>query len=108
MSSELIQKFNQKVNQVKTLVKTPTNKEKLQLYAWFKQAKFGDCVKDRPSMFYFTECAKYDAWLEKKGKTKDEAMKEYIALVDKLVEAYGKDYFFLHKYFYLFKILWQL
>ena len=91
MSSELLEQFNQKDTLVKTLAENPTNEEKLQLYAWFKQAKFGDCVKDRPSMFYFTECAKHDAWLEKKGKTKDEAMKEYIALVDKLVEAYGKE-----------------
>jgi len=43
---------------------------------------------DRPGGFDFKAIAKYDAWAERKGKSKEEAMKEYIALMDRLYSAY--------------------
>jgi diazepam-binding inhibitor (GABA receptor modulator, acyl-CoA-binding protein) len=39
---------------------------------------------DPPSPFDFVAKAKYEAWTALKGKTKEEAMQEYIDLVNKL------------------------
>lgn len=38
----------------------------------------------RPGMFAMKEKAKWDAWDGLKGKSKDDAMKDYIAKVDSL------------------------
>lgn len=88
MTEQLVEKFNKKVNEINTLTERPNNDEFLQLYAWFKQAKFGDCNNNRPGIFYFKERAKHDTWVCKKGKSKEEAMNEYINLVDKLLLKY--------------------
>ncbi|MCR6719527.1 MAG: acyl-CoA-binding protein [Chitinophagaceae bacterium] len=37
-----------------------------------------------PTLFDFVNKAKYEAWSALKGKTKETAMKEYVALVEKL------------------------
>ena len=54
------------------------------LYALYKQATEGDVSGERPGGFDFKAIAKYDAWAEVKGKSKDDAMKEYVSLVDRL------------------------
>ena len=78
------QQFENAVARSKELTKRPSNEELLQLYALYKQATEGDVVGDRPGGFDFKAIAKYDAWEEIKGKSKDLAMQEYIAFVDKL------------------------
>jgi diazepam-binding inhibitor (GABA receptor modulating acyl-CoA-binding protein) len=51
----------------------------------YKQGKEGDVNTDPPANpFDFVNKAKYDAWANLKGKTKEDAMQEYIALVAKL------------------------
>jgi diazepam-binding inhibitor (GABA receptor modulating acyl-CoA-binding protein) len=55
----------------------------LDLYALYKQATIGDVQGDRPGMLDLRGRAKYDAWARRKGLGKDEAMEQYIALVDK-------------------------
>ena len=65
----------------------PSNEELLKLYALYKQGEEGDVSGDRPGGFDFKAIAKYNAWEELKGKSSDEAMKEYIDLVNKLAEA---------------------
>lgn len=72
----------------KELTKRPSNEELLDLYALFKQASEGDVTGDRPGGFDFKGIAKYDAWAEQKGKSKEDAMKEYIALMDRLYAEY--------------------
>lgn len=72
----------------KELTQRPGNAELLDLYALFKQASEGDVTGDRPGGFDFKAIAKYDAWAERKGKAKEDAMKEYIALMDKLYAQY--------------------
>ncbi len=64
----------------------PSNEDLLKLYALFKQGEEGDVQGEKPGGFDFKAIAKYNAWEELKGKTKEEAMKEYIALVDKLAQ----------------------
>lgn len=81
--------FEKAVAQSKELTKRPSNEELLQLYALYKQATDGDVTSDRPGGFDFKAIAKYDAWAEIKGKSKEDAMKDYIALVAKLYQQYA-------------------
>ena len=81
--------FQAAVASSKNLTKRPSNEELLDLYALFKQATDGDVSGDRPGGFDFKAIAKFDAWGGKKGKSKDDAMKEYVDLVGKLVASYA-------------------
>ncbi len=81
--------FQAAVDRSKNLTRRPSNEELLDLYALFKQATEGDVSGERPSGFDFKAIAKFDAWAGKKGKTKDQAMDEYIALVKNLVATYS-------------------
>jgi acyl-CoA-binding protein len=56
------------------------------LYALFKQATDGDVSGSRPGMIDVKGRAKFDAWAKKKGLSSDTAMKDYIALVTKLIK----------------------
>ena len=80
----LLENFNLAVSQSKDLPSRPSNEDLLQLYALFKQATDGDASGDRPGGFDFKAIAKYDAWAEKKGTGKEQAMQEYVNLVDRL------------------------
>ncbi len=82
-------KFEGAVARSKELTKRPSNEELLQLYALYKQATEGDISGERPGGFDFKAIAKYDSWAELKGKSKDQAIQEYIALVDKLHQQYA-------------------
>ena len=83
------QKFENAVERSKQLTKRPTNEELLQLYSLYKQATEGDVTGERPGGFDFKAIAKYDAWSELKGKSKDAAMEEYVSFVDKLHQQYA-------------------
>ena len=81
--------FNAAVAKSKELTKRPSNEELLRLYALFKQATEGDVSGDRPAGFDFKAIAKFDAWAEKKGISKDQASQEYIKLVETLHQQYA-------------------
>jgi acyl-CoA-binding protein len=81
---DLQTQFQSAVTRSKSLTKRPDNESLLQLYALYKQAVEGDVSGERPGGFDFTSIAKYDAWSDLKGKSKDEAMKAYVSLVDQL------------------------
>jgi acyl-CoA-binding protein len=85
---ELQQQFESAVARSKELTQRPSNEELLNLYGLFKQASEGDVSGDRPGGFDFKAIAKYDAWAELKGKSKEQAMQEYITLMDKLYQQY--------------------
>jgi diazepam-binding inhibitor (GABA receptor modulating acyl-CoA-binding protein) len=62
-----------------------SNDNLLKLYSLFKQATEGDVNIEKPAnMFDFKGIAKYNAWEELKGLTKDQAMQQYIDLVKQL------------------------
>jgi diazepam-binding inhibitor (GABA receptor modulating acyl-CoA-binding protein) len=62
-----------------------SNDNLLKLYSLFKQATEGDVTIEKPTnMFDFKGIAKYNAWEELKGITKEEAMQKYIDLVKQL------------------------
>jgi diazepam-binding inhibitor (GABA receptor modulator, acyl-CoA-binding protein) len=86
---ELEKQFEEAVTRSKTLTRRPGNDELLQLYALYKQATEGDVSGDRPGGFDFKAIAKYDAWAELKGKSKENAMKDYVSLVEKLHQQYA-------------------
>jgi len=56
----------------------------LKLYALFKQATVGDVEGKRPGIFDLRGRAKFDAWAEVKGQSKEQAMKSYIAYVSQI------------------------
>ena len=60
------------------------NTELLSLYGLFKQATVGDVSGSKPGMFDLKGKAKYEAWSQNKGLSKEKAMEKYIALVKKL------------------------
>ena len=67
------------------MIEKPSNEVLLQLYSLYKQGSTGDVNTEAPSNpFDFVGKAKYEAWASLKGKTQDDAMKEYISLVGKL------------------------
>lgn len=81
--------FQAAVASSQSLTRRPSNEELLELYALYKQATDGDVVGDRPGGFDFKAIAKFDAWAEKKGIGKEQAMQDYIKLVAKLKENYS-------------------
>ena len=82
---ELKALFEQATLDSKTLSEKPSNETLLQLYSLYKQSVEGDNTTDPPSNpFDFVAKAKHEAWSALKGKSRDEAMQEYIKLVDKL------------------------
>ena len=82
---ELKELFEKAAAESKTLSERPSNETLLQLYSLYKQGSEGDVNIDPPSNpFDFVAKAKHDAWSGLKGKSKEDAMKEYVDLVTKL------------------------
>ena len=82
---ELTQEFEQAVADSKNLTERPANDTLLQLYSLYKQATEGDVNTDPPANpFDFVAKAKYSAWASLKGKSKENAMQEYISTISKL------------------------
>ena len=86
---DLTQEFEQAVSRSRELTKRPSNEELLSLYALYKQATEGDVTEERPGGFDFKAIAKYDTWADQKGKSKEQAMKEYVSLVNRLHQLYA-------------------
>jgi len=84
MTMDIEQGFEQAVADSKTLSSKPSTETLLKLYSLYKQATEGDINVPEPGAFDFVGKAKYEAWTALKGRTKDEAKKEYIELVNKL------------------------
>lgn len=82
-------KFETAATDVKNLKAKPSDEEMLKVYSLYKQATVGDVNTARPGMLDFTGKAKWDAWESQKGKSKEDAMKEYIELVDQLKAKHG-------------------
>jgi diazepam-binding inhibitor (GABA receptor modulator, acyl-CoA-binding protein) len=76
--------FDQAVIDSKQLTKKPDNATLLQIYALFKQATAGDVKGERPESFDMVGAAKFDAWEGLQGTSKDDAMRDYAALIAKL------------------------
>jgi len=82
--SDLNAKFEKAVADSKNLPERPDNQTLLKLYALFKQASSGDVEGKRPGFTDMVGRAKWDAWNEMKGTGGEDAMKQYIALIEDL------------------------
>jgi acyl-CoA-binding protein len=80
----LTEQFETAVADSKKLSERPDNNTMLQMYALYKQATSGDVEGKRPGMMDMINRAKYDAWAAIKGKSKEEAMQEYIDTIEDL------------------------
>lgn len=87
MTTDLKSQFEQAGEDVKHLSERPDNEAMLKLYALFKQGTQGDNTGARPGFTDFVGRAKYDAWKEFAGLSKEDAMSKYIELVNSLKEA---------------------
>lgn len=85
----LSDRFKAAAARVEKLSKRPSNERLLDLYGLYKQATEGDVTLSRPGMLDLKGRAKFDAWAGRKGTSRDEAMKTYVALVEKLVAELG-------------------
>jgi diazepam-binding inhibitor (GABA receptor modulating acyl-CoA-binding protein) len=84
---DLKELFEKATVESKQLASKPSNETLLQLYSLYKQATEGDNNSEVPANpFDFVAKAKFEAWNELKGKSKELAMEEYINLVKKLKE----------------------
>jgi acyl-CoA-binding protein len=84
MSDELRDQFEDAAQRAQRLPKRPDNETMLQLYSLYKQATAGDVSGKRPGFTDFVGRAKYDAWTKRKGQSSDDAMRDYIELVNTL------------------------
>ena len=76
--------FDKAVAESKKLPEKPDNATLLKIYALYKQASEGDVEGKRPGFTDMVGRAKYDAWAAVKGKSSDEAMQEYVDLIESL------------------------
>src|SRR6478735_5627446 len=82
--ADLKAQFEQAVAESKSLPEKPDNMTLLKLYALYKQASSGDAEGKRPGFGDMVGRAKWDAWNGLQGKSGDEAMQEYIDLIESL------------------------
>jgi acyl-CoA-binding protein len=82
--SELKAKFEKAVADSKNLPERPDNATLLKIYALYKQATVGDVEGKRPGFTDMVGRAKWDAWNELKGLAKEDAMQQYVELIEEL------------------------
>ncbi len=80
----LQEQFAQAQLDSKNLPERPDNMALLKIYALFKQASAGDASGERPGFTDMVGRAKFDAWDALKGMSRDEAMQQYIDLIEDL------------------------
>ena len=80
----LQEQFTQAQADSKNLPERPDNMTLLKIYALYKQGSSGDVQGERPGMTDFVNRAKFDAWDALKGTSQDQAMQQYIDLIEEL------------------------
>ncbi len=82
---ELKEQFEKAITDSKSLTEKPSNEILLKLYSFYKQSTDADVSGEAPSNpFDFVNKAKYEAWSALKGMAPEEAMQQYVDLVNKL------------------------
>ena len=76
--------FEAAVANSKNLSERPDNGTLLKIYALYKQATAGDNTEKKPGFADMVGRAKWDAWNGFKGLSSDEAMQQYIDLIESL------------------------
>ncbi|MEZ5645893.1 MAG: acyl-CoA-binding protein [Burkholderiaceae bacterium] len=82
--SDLKSRFEAAVAQSKKLSERPDNGTLLKIYGLYKQATTGDNAEKKPGFGDMVGRAKWDAWNACKGTSSDDAMQQYIDLIESL------------------------
>jgi acyl-CoA-binding protein len=82
--SKLSVPFEAAVAQSKSLTERPDNSTLLKIYGLYKQATAGDNSEKKPGFSDMVGRAKWEAWNGFKGTTGDDAMQQYIDLIESL------------------------
>ena len=82
--SDLQKRFDAAAAVSRNLSEALGNDVKLKLYGLFKQGSAGDASGSRPGFADLVGRAKYDAWAALKGISTEDAMQQYIDLVESL------------------------
>ncbi|MEO7495537.1 MAG: acyl-CoA-binding protein [Massilia sp.] len=80
----LLEQFNQAQLDSKNLPERPDNMTLLKIYGLYKQASSGDATGERPGFTDMVGRAKFDAWDGLKGVSKEDAMQQYVDLIEEL------------------------
>ena len=80
----LQEQFDQALADSKNLSERPDNMTLLKIYSLYKQASSGDAEGKRPGFTDMVGRAKWDAWDALKGTAKEDAMQQYVDLINGL------------------------
>ena len=80
----LQEEFEKAATEAKELPERPSNDVLLELYSLYKQGMEGDVSGEAPSMMDFVAHAKYNAWEQLKGMSRQEAQEKYVERVNLL------------------------
>ena len=83
----LQESFESAVKSAHSLPERSSNEDLLKIYGLYKQATEGDNNEVPPGGFDFKAAAKHNAWKKLTGMTKDDAMTQYIDLIEQLKSA---------------------
>ena len=82
--SDLKARFEAAVANSRKLSERPDNATLLKIYGLYKQATEGDNTAKKPGFSDLVGRAKWDAWAALKGVSADDAMRQYIELIESL------------------------
>ena len=82
--ADLKKQFEAAAANSKNLSERPDNATLLKIYALYKQGSVGDNTDKKPGFGDMVGRAKRDAWNSLKGTSKDDAMQQYIDLIESL------------------------
>ncbi|ABD71237.1 acyl-coA-binding protein, ACBP [Rhodoferax ferrireducens T118] len=81
---DLKTKFETALADSKNLSERPDNATLLKIYALYKQASVGDNNDKKPGFSDMVGRAKWEAWSNLKGTSSNDAMQQYIDLIESL------------------------
>ena len=82
--SDLKTAFDKAMADSKHLSERPDNATLLKIYALYKQGSSGDNADKKPGFGDMVARAKWDAWNNLKGTSQDDAMQQYVDLIESL------------------------
>ena len=82
--ADLVAAFEQAQADSRNLPERPDNVTLLKIYALYKQATSGDADGERPGFSDMVGRAKWDAWNSLSGTDRQDAMQQYIDLIEEL------------------------
>ncbi|NJM43153.1 MAG: acyl-CoA-binding protein [Brachymonas sp.] len=83
-SAALKKKFETAAAESKKLTSRPDNATLLKIYSLYKQGSVGDNEEKKPGITDMVGRAKWDAWNKIKGTDQDDAMQQYVDLINSL------------------------